>query len=75
MQPMTVQEIAAAVDGVWLNPGPKVPVVRAVCTDSHLASAGGAITAARLVMEKKESSMILPKSMPCSMQAAAGYGR
>ena len=35
MQPMTVQEIAAAVDGVWLNPGPKVPVVRAVCTDSR----------------------------------------
>lgn len=31
-----------------------LPSVRAVCTDSHLASAGGAITAARLVMEKKE---------------------
>lgn len=31
-----------------------LPSVRAVCTESHLAAAGGAITAARLVMEKKE---------------------
>ena len=35
MQPMTVQEIAAAVNGRWLNPGPKAPEVRAVCTDSR----------------------------------------
>ena len=31
-----------------------LPSVGAVSTDSHLASAGGAITAARLVLEKKE---------------------
>lgn len=31
-----------------------LPSVAAVCTESHLASAGGAIRAARLVMEKKE---------------------
>lgn len=31
-----------------------LPSVHAVCTESHLAAAGGAITAARLVMEKKE---------------------
>ena len=31
-----------------------LPSVRAVCTESHLAAAGGAITAARLVMKKKE---------------------
>lgn len=35
MQPMTVQEIAAAVGGQWLNPMPEAPVVRAVCTDSR----------------------------------------
>ena len=35
MQPMTVQEIAAAVEGRWLNPAPEVPQVRAVCTDSR----------------------------------------
>ena len=35
MLPMTVQEIAAAVDGRWLNPTPEAPVVRAVCTDSR----------------------------------------
>lgn len=32
---MTVQEIAAAVGGQWLNPVPEMPVVRAVCTDSR----------------------------------------
>lgn len=31
-----------------------LPSTGAVCTDSHLASAGGAIKAARLVLEKKE---------------------
>ena len=35
MQPMTVQEIAAAVEGRWLNPAPQAPQVRAVCTDSR----------------------------------------
>ena len=35
MQPMTVQEIAAAVGGEWLNPAPEVPEVLAVCTDSR----------------------------------------
>ena len=35
MQPMTVQEIAAAVEGRWLNPAPEAPQVRAVCTDSR----------------------------------------
>ena len=35
MQPMTVQEIAAAVGGEWLNPAPEVPEVVAVCTDSR----------------------------------------
>ena len=35
MLPMTVEEIAAAVGGEWLNPGPEMPQVRAVCTDSR----------------------------------------
>ena len=35
MQSMTVQEIAAAVEGRWLNPAPEAPAVRAVCTDSR----------------------------------------
>ena len=35
MEPMTVQEIAAAVNGAWLNPRPDAPPVDAVCTDSR----------------------------------------
>lgn len=35
MQSMTVQEIAAAVKGVWWNPREDVPMVDAVCTDSR----------------------------------------
>ena len=35
MQPMTVQEIAAAAGGVWQNPRADAPVVSAVSTDSR----------------------------------------
>ena len=35
MQPMTVQEIASAVGGVWWNPREDVPAVTAVSTDSR----------------------------------------
>lgn len=35
MQPMTIREIAAAVDGVWWNPREDAPSVSAVCTDSR----------------------------------------
>lgn len=35
MQPMTVQEIAAAVKGVWKNPRADAPAVSAVSTDSR----------------------------------------
>lgn len=40
MQPMTVQEIAAAVGGEWLNPAPEVPEALAVCTDSRKVPKG-----------------------------------
>lgn len=40
MQPMTVKEIAAAVDGVWQNPREDVPAVSAVCTDSRKITPG-----------------------------------
>lgn len=35
MQPMTIQEIITAVDGVWLNPWDGAPTVTEVCTDSR----------------------------------------
>ena len=35
MQPMTVKEIAEAVNGVWWNPREDAPAVTAVCTDSR----------------------------------------
>ena len=35
MQPMTIQEIAAAVEGVWWNPRENTEPVTAVCTDSR----------------------------------------
>ncbi len=40
MEPMTVKEIAAAVDGVWWNPREGVPAVGAVCTDSRKLTPG-----------------------------------
>ena len=40
MQPMTVQEIAAAAGGVWQNPGADVPAVSAVSTDSRKLEPG-----------------------------------
>ena len=40
MEPMTVGQIAAAVDGVWLNPGENAPAVTAVCTDSRKLTPG-----------------------------------
>lgn len=40
MQPMTVNEIAQAVDGVWWNPGDHSPVVTEVCTDSRKLTPG-----------------------------------
>ena len=40
MEPMTIQEIAAAVDGKWLNPREDVPAVTAVCTDSRKLTPG-----------------------------------
>ncbi|MEY8386877.1 UDP-N-acetylmuramoyl-tripeptide--D-alanyl-D-alanine ligase [Oscillospiraceae bacterium 38-13] len=40
MEPMTVGQIAAAVDGVWLNPRENAPAVAAVCTDSRALTPG-----------------------------------
>ena len=40
MEPMTAGQIAAAVDGVWLNPGENAPAVTAVCTDSRQLTPG-----------------------------------
>lgn len=40
MQPMTVQEIAAAVRGVWKNPRAEAPAVSAVSTDSRKIQPG-----------------------------------
>ena len=40
MEPMTIQEIAAAVDGKWLNPRENAPAVTAVCTDSRKLTPG-----------------------------------
>ncbi len=40
MEPMTAGQIAAAVDGVWLNPGENVPAVTEVCTDSRKLTPG-----------------------------------
>ena len=40
MEPMTIQEIAAAVDGKWLNPRDDAPAVTAVCTDSRKLTPG-----------------------------------
>ena len=40
MQPMTIQEIVSAVNGVWKNPRESVEPVCAVCTDSRKITAG-----------------------------------
>lgn len=40
MQPMTVKEIIAAVDGVWRNPWEGNPSVSQVCTDSRKITPG-----------------------------------
>lgn len=40
MEPMTARQIAAAVDGVWLNPREDVPAVTEVCTDSRKLTPG-----------------------------------
>ena len=40
MQPMTIQEITAAVGGVWWNPKEDMPAVTAVCTDSRKITPG-----------------------------------
>lgn len=40
MQPMTVQDIASAVSGIWWNPCENVPEVTAVCTDSRKLTPG-----------------------------------
>ena len=40
MQPMTVKEIAEAVNGVWWNPREDAPAVTAVCTDSRKITPG-----------------------------------
>ena len=40
MEPMTAQQIAAAVDGAWLNPRENAPAVTAVCTDSRQLTPG-----------------------------------
>ena len=40
MQPMTVQEITSAVDGVWWNPREDAAPVTAVCTDSRKITPG-----------------------------------
>lgn len=40
MQPMTVNEIAAAVNGIWWNPREDTPAVTEVCTDSRKLTPG-----------------------------------
>ena len=40
MQPMTVKEIAAAVNGVWWNPREDAAPVTTVCTDSRKITPG-----------------------------------
>ena len=40
MLPMTIQEIAAAVEGTWLNPRENAAPVTAVCTDSRKIEGG-----------------------------------
>lgn len=40
MEPMTVGQIAAAVDGTWLNPRDNAPAVTEVCTDSRTLTPG-----------------------------------
>ena len=40
MEPMTIQEIAAAVGGKWLNSREGAPAVTAVCTDSRKLTPG-----------------------------------
>ena len=40
MEPMTARQIAAAVNGVWLNPGENDPAVTVVCTDSRALTPG-----------------------------------
>lgn len=40
MEPMTACQIAAAVDGVWMNPRENAPAVTAVCTDSRALTPG-----------------------------------
>ena len=40
MEPMTARQIAAAVDGVWLNPRENIPAVTEVCTDSRKLTPG-----------------------------------
>lgn len=40
MESMTARQIAAAVDGVWLNPRDDTPAVTAVCTDSRKLTPG-----------------------------------
>lgn len=40
MEPMTARQIAAAVDGVWLNPRENAPTVTEVCTDSRKLTPG-----------------------------------
>lgn len=40
MEPMTARQIAAAVDGVWLNPSENAPAVTEVCTDSRKLTPG-----------------------------------
>ena len=40
MQPMTIKEIAAAVNGVWWNPREDAAPVTAVCTDSRKITPG-----------------------------------
>ena len=40
MQPMTILEIAAAVEGVWWNPRENTEPVTAVCTDSRKITPG-----------------------------------
>ena len=51
-----------------------LPSVGAVSTDSHLASAGGAIAAARLVLEKKRTRpspwCARPDTTPCAWSTA-----
>jgi len=40
MQPMTIQEIVTAVNGVWWNPQEGLPAVREICTDSRKITPG-----------------------------------